>query len=279
MIQSGHEGLLYKLKPFRISGNLLNLIKHYLTDRSQKVLLNSQCSNWQPILLGVPQGSILGPLFFLIYINYLPDGLKSNVKLFADETSLFLVVKNKEVSASDLTINLDMIFKWACNWKISFNPDPKKPGQEVLFSRKSSNITDPIIHFNNVQVQRANQQRHLGIILDEKLNFKSHIDKVLTKASKGIAVTKRLRNSLLRKSLITIYKAIIRPHLDYGDILYDQPNNATFCQKIESFQYKAALAITGAIQGTSQEKHLEELDLETLKSRRWLEGSVVCTKL
>ena len=89
---------------------------------------------------------------------------------------------------------------------------------------------------NNVQVQRANQQKHLGIILDEKLNFKSHIDKVLTKASKGIAVIKRLRNFLPRKSLITIYKAIIRPHLDYGDILYDQPNYATFCQKIESVQ-------------------------------------------
>ena len=153
---------------------------------------------------------------------------------------------------------------------MSFNPDPKKPAQEVLFSRKNSNITPPIIHFNNVQVQRANQQRHLGIILDEKLNFKSHIDKVLTKASKGIAVIKRLRNSLPRKSLITIYKAIIRPHLDYGNILYDQLNNTTFCQKIESFQYKAALAITGAIQGTSQEKLLEELGLETLKSRRCL---------
>ena len=101
------------------------------------------------------------------------------------------------------------------------------------------------------------------------LTFKNK-DKVLTKASKGIAVIKRLRNSLPRKSLITIYKAIIRPHLDYGDILYDQPNNATFCQKIESFQYKAALAITGAIHDTSQENFLEELGLETLKSRRWL---------
>ena len=246
------------------------MIKHYLTNRSQRVPLNGQCSKWQPILAGVPQGSILGPLFFLMYINDLPDGLKSNVKLFADDTSLFSVVKNKEESASDLTNDLDMISKWAYNWKMSFNPDPGKPAQEVLFSRKNSNITHPIIHFNNVQVQRANQQKHLGIILDEKLNFKSHIDKVLTKASKGIAVIKRLRNSLLRKSLITIYQSIIRPHLDYGDILYDQPNNATFCQKIESFQYKAALAITGAIQGTSQEKHLEELGLETLKSRRWL---------
>ena len=85
-----------------------------------------------------------------------------------------------------------MISKWAYNWKMSFNPDPNKPAQEVLFSRKNSNITHPIIYFNNVQVQRANQQKHLGIILDEKVNFKSHGDKVLTKASKVIAIIKRL---------------------------------------------------------------------------------------
>ena len=140
--------------------------------------------------------------------------------------------------------------------------------QEVLFSRKNLNITHPIIYFSNVQLQRANQQKHLGIILNEKLNFKSHINKVLTKTGKEIAVIKRLWNSLPRKSLITIYKATIRPHLGYGDFLYDQPNNATFCQKIGSFQYKVALANNGAIHGTSLEKLLEELGLETLKCRR-----------
>ena len=92
---------------------------------------------------------------------------------------------------------------------MSFNPHPKKPTQEVLFSRKNSNITHPIIYFNNVHLQRANQQKHLGIIFDEKLNLKSHIDKVLTKASKGISVIKRLRNSLPRKLLIAICKAIL----------------------------------------------------------------------
>ena len=99
----------------------------------------------------------------------------------------------------------------------------KNPRKRYYSLEKNSNIIHLIIHFNNVQVQRANQQRHLSIILDEKLNFKGHIDKVLTKASKGIAVI------LLYKSLITIYKTIIRPLLDYGDILYHQPNNGTFC--------------------------------------------------
>ena len=95
-------------------------------------------------------------MFFLICINDLPDGLKCNVKLFANDTSVFSVFKNKEESASDITNGLDTISIWAYNWKMSFNPDPKKPAQEVLFSRKNSNIIHPIIYFNNVQVQRAN---------------------------------------------------------------------------------------------------------------------------
>ena len=85
--------------------------------------------------------------------------------------------------------------------------------QELLFCRTNSSITHPIIYFNNVQAQKANQQKHLDIILDEKLNFKCHIDKRLTKTSKGIAV-KKLRNFLPRKSVITIYKAIIKSHFD-----------------------------------------------------------------
>ena len=103
----------------------------------------------------------------------MPGGLKSNVKLSADDTSFFSVVKSKEESTSNLTDDLDMISKWAYNWKVSFNPDPNKPTQEVLFPRKNSNIAHPIIYFNNVQVKRANRQKHLDIIFDEKLNKKT----------------------------------------------------------------------------------------------------------
>ena len=187
-----HEGLIYKIKSMGVSGQLLNLLENYLTNRHQRVLLNGQYSAWAPLLAGVPQGSILGPLIFLIYINDLPNGLKANAKLFADDTSLFAIVKDKQESADILNNDLLTISKWAFNWKMLFNPDPKKPAQEVISSRKKQVQIHPTINLNNAEVERAPYQKHLGIILDEKLNFKQHIDSTISKINKGIAVIKNL---------------------------------------------------------------------------------------
>ena len=144
-----------------------------------------------------------------------------------------------------------------------FIPDPTKPAQEVLFSRKKKVQDHPELSLNNIKVERSTYQKHLGMILDEKLNFKQHIDITIAKINKGIAVIKKLRYTLPRKSLITIYKAFLRPLFDYGDIIYDQPHNDSFCKKLESVQYQAALAITDAIQGSSCEKLCQELGLES----------------
>ena len=150
-----------------------------------------------------------------------------------------------------------------------FNPDPTKPAQEALFSRKKQNQIHPTISFNNIQVEKVPYQKHLGLILDQKLNFKQHTNCAVSKINKGIAVIKKLRYSLPRKSLVTIYKAFQRPLIDYGDIIYDQPQNESFSEKLEGVQYKAVLAITGAIQGTSRDRIYQELGLESLKSRKW----------
>ena len=126
-------------------------------------------------------------------------------------------------------------------------------------------------HFytTNSTVARTSCQKHVGLYLDEKLNFSHHIKEKISKACKGIGVIRKLHYVLPRHSLLTIYKSFIRPHLDYGDIIYDQPNNQTFSNKLEAVQYNAALAITGAIRGTSKTKVYQELGLESLKSRRW----------
>ena len=128
-----HEGLLFMLRSMGISGELYNLFGNYLSNRFQRVILNGQTSSWRPVIAGVPQGTIVGPLLFLVYINDLPNELKSSVKLFADDTSLFTIVKDKNESANTLNNDLLLISKWAYNWKMLFNLDPRKPAQEVYF--------------------------------------------------------------------------------------------------------------------------------------------------
>ena len=115
-----------------------------------------------------------------------------------------------------------------------FNPDPSKTAQEVLFSRKKKTEIHPAISFNNIQVQRASHHKHLGVLFDEKLNFKQHIDSTILKINEGKSVIKKLRHSLPQKSLMIIYKAFLGPLIDYGDITYDQPQNESFCEKLKS---------------------------------------------
>ena len=139
----------------------------------------------------MPHGSILGPLLFLIYINDLPNELKSNVKLFSDDTSLFTIVMDKNESANIINNDLLQISKWAYNWKMFFNSDSKKPAQEVLFSRKTKVQLHPTINLSNIQVKKASCQKQISILLDENLNFKQHIDHVIPKIHKGISVIKK----------------------------------------------------------------------------------------
>ena len=107
------------------------------------------------------------------------------------------------------------------------------------------------------------------MILDAKLDFQENIKNILTKINKTTGLLRKLQNILPRESLLTISKSFVRPHLDYGDVIYDQSYNNTFHQKMESIQYNAALAITGAIRGSSREKLYQELGLESLQQRRW----------
>ena len=153
---------------------------------------------------------------------------------------------------------------------MSFNSDLSEQAQEVMFSQKASRVDHPVVTFNKSPVARTPCQRHLGLYLDEKLNFSHHIKEKISKACKGIGIIRKLHYVLPRHSLLTIYKSFIRPHLDYGDIIYDQSNNQAFSSnKIEAVQYNAALAITGAIRSTSRIKVYQEQGLESLKSRRW----------
>ena len=183
-----HKGLIFKLKQNGISDKILNIITDFLSFRKQRVVLNGQASPWVSIEAGVPQGSILGPLLFLIYINDLSDDLSTTAKLFADDTSLFSIVQNVNISASHLNSDLSRISNWAFQWKMSSDSDPSKQAQEIIFSRKVQKTCYLSIYFNNKSVKQVPSQKHLGLILDNKLNFQEYFKNILNKVNKTILI-------------------------------------------------------------------------------------------
>ena len=171
------------------------------------------------------------------------------------------------MSAKNLNDDLNRINDWAFHWKMSFNPDPNKHAQEVLLSRKIHKSSQPSLIFNNNTVTHSLTQEHLRMILDTKLDFQEHLKSIFSKVNKTISLLRKFNHILPRSPLLE--KSFIRPHVDYGNIIYDQAYNASFHQKLDPIQYNAILAITGAIRGTSKEKLYDELGLETLEKRRW----------
>ena len=149
------------------------------------------------------------------------------------------------------------------------NPDPTKQAQELIFSPKVQTANHPPLFFNESVVSKTTLQKHLRMFLDSKLNFSEHLKTICQKTNKTVRVLHKPQTLLPRAPLITIYKSFVSYHLDYGDMIYDQTFNMSFQQKMETIQYNAALAITGAIKGASREKLYQELGLEALQQRRW----------
>ena len=222
------------------------------------------------ISAGVPQGSILGPFFFLVFVNDLTENFKLDVKLFADGTSLFTVVENSKAAANDTNHDLELITQWARDWRMSVNPDPQKRAVELIFSTKKTEIDHPVILFNNAPVKQVNEHKHLGIVLDSKLTFSAQIRAAISKTRKGIGLLKYLSKYLPRQTLNELYKLFLRTLLDFGDVLYHSPakvfefsNNIILprlMEKLESVQYSAVLAVTGAWRGSSRESCTQSSD-------------------
>ena len=275
-----HSGLLFKLKRHGITGNMLSIIESFLTRRLQRVSINGQNSEWAEIKAGVPQGSILGPILFLIYINDLAEAVDSEIRIFADDTFIFEVISDSGTNSIILEQDLGKITKWANQWKMSFNPDITKQAVEVIFSNNNLNNTTSHLIFNDIPVKNVDETKHLGMVLDKKLNFVSHVCEKIAKANQAIGVMKQLHTYVPRNTLETIYKLYARPHLDYGDVIYHIPDNnsKTFdseistvhplMSRIESVQYEAACVVSGAWRGTSRNKLYDDLGWESLHHRR-----------
>ena len=259
-----HAGLLFKLRQLGITENIVTWIESYLSNRSQRVVIHGQTSSWLPIEAGVPQGSILGPLLFLVYVNDLVDNITCDIRLFADDTSLFEIVQNPTVSSRHLNTNLSHIRQWGKLWRVIFNAIKSL---SVVFSAKVNKPHHPPVCLGESAIPEATSHTHLGITLSSNLSWNAHITRIVNKASQRIALLRRFKFKLSRKALITLYFSMVRPILEYGCVLFDNCGQG-LSDLLESIQYEAAKICTGALRHTSHVKLLQELGWPTLACRR-----------
>ena len=259
-----HKGLLFKLRSIGISENIIGWFKDYLSNRQQRVCIKGVASLWKFITAGVPQGSILGPTLFLIYINDIVKDLRCNIRLFADDTSLYVIVENPVTAALQLNTDLSLIYKWAKTWLVDFHPNKTV---SLIQSRKRFKPFHPPLYMGTTQINEFIKHKHLGLIFSSDATWTEHIAYIVERAWKRIGSLRRNKFMLDRLSLLKLYMTYIRSLLEYANIIWD---NCSIENKrnLESIQIEAARIITGATKLCSIQKLYDDTGIQTLQKRR-----------
>ena len=176
-----HSGLLFKLREHGFGDSLLTWFNSYLRNRKQKVVIQSAESNYLPLSAGVPQGSVLGPLLFLIYVNDITDSLLSLTRLYADDSSLYYSATSLKDIEGIINQDLKSVSSWAKQWLVDFNPNKT---EAVIFSNKKD-FDVPRLLFGNTLIKVVDHHKHLGLTLSSTGQWSNHINDILESASKG----------------------------------------------------------------------------------------------
>jgi hypothetical protein len=259
-----HEGLLYKLKTFGIEGSLHEWFVSYLAHRRQRVTIKNGLSSWCDVRAGVPQGSILGPLLFLVHINDIIDNIQSEIKLFADDTSLYVIMdRNEQTCIQQLNTDLETINNWAKTWLVTFNPEKS---ESLFITLKPNQVASPV-YLDNQELKLVTSHKHLGVTFNNTLTWNNHVDSICSAANKKVTLLTKLKYILDRKTLQTMYCSFVRPSMEYANIIWNNCSDND-CDRLESIQRRALRTITGGIVRTSSDLLYEEIGLEPLVKRR-----------
>ena len=254
-----HQRLLYKLHKQGISGNMLCWIESFLSNRYQSVRVRNTLSEKCRVLSGVPQGSVLGPILFLVYINDLPSNILANIKLFADDSKLYKGIKHIS-DAEKLQDDLDTLYEWTQVWGMKFNSSKC----HVIHHRK--NNPKYIYHLNGHLIHPSKCEKDLGVLISDTLQPREHIIKCVKKANKILAMIRHTFTYKTRETILPAYKSLIRPMLEYCQEIW-QPHLAKDIDLIESVQRRATKLIY-ELREMSYDDRLKELGLFKLSARR-----------
>lgn len=260
-----HTRLLTKLESYGLTGNLLGWLKGFLVGRKQRVVINGETSTWCNVLSGVPQGSVLGPLLFNIYVNDIPIQVSSCVLQFADDFKMYRVIHNAQ-DFQQLQDDINKLYEWANKWQLKFNIS------KCFLLHLGPPHEFGEYNINGTTISSSDTIKDLGVLIDENLKFHSHTASVITRANRTLAIVHKTFNFTDNHMFLALYKSLIRPVIEYGNTIWG-PHYALDQQNIEKIQRRATRALAG-LQDISYTDRLRILGLPSLQYRR-LRGDMI----
>ena len=258
-----HQRLLIKLRHYGIQGTTFQWIQSFLSSRNQQVVVDGATSDKVPVISGVPQGTVLGPLLFLLFINDLPACVESKTRLFADDCIIYRTVKTIK-DCQELQNDLFKLTDLEQKWGMLFHPD-KCNSMQVTRSRNPLTFKYSL---KGQDLEAVNTAKYLGVDLSNNLSWNSHIDRTAKKANSMLGFLRRNLRINNSDTKTAAYKTLVRPNLEYCASVWS-PYTATGKQKIEMVQRRAARYATNRYHNTSSVTDmLQDLDWESLESRR-----------
>ena len=259
-----HERLLKQVQSFGIHGQALQWIKSFLTNRRQRVRANGELSEFKPVLSGVPQGSILGPVLFTLYVNDIPSELETLISLYADDTKIYSAITS-ESSIESLKSDLQKLENWANVMQMKFHPAKckvmhlGKNNPKANYSMKAADGTNHIL-------EETELEKDLGVQVDNQLKFSQHVQTKVNKANKVLGCLKHTFKYMNKDIFLMLYKSLVRPHLEYASCVWS-PHLKRDKDAIERVQRRATKLVP-ELKDLPYPSRLQQLGLPTLMHRR-----------
>ena len=269
-----HRRLLEKLRYYGVDGKLNRLLGGLLQDRRQRVVVNGSKSSWVPVRSGVPQGTVIGPILFLAYINDIKSGIQSDMRLFADDSIIYRKI-NSDEDQRVLSEDLKKLQNWAEKWQMIFKP-------EKCFVMNITNRRNPSLYtysMSDTPLSVVKSLKYLGIFIDNNLNFNEHCDKLRKKAHSALAILQRTLYAAPQNCKKIAYQSLVRPKLEYASTAWN-PQSVTKIKKLEQIQNKAARFVTRSYdRDTSVTALKRDLGWPDLAKRRELRDCTMWYKI